>query len=1121
MKHTIRFENAAPRGAGGIRRSRLYASVVAVGIAALGMGSAARAQTTGSQQGDIGDIIRADLGFRSGLRQPGSPMTALDPPGTLYNFIKNPYMAVTQGINAARPTPYAIGQLVINEGTGLVNASGITLSMDVAGMLSFGNIGGSLRYKNDDMRALNGLGRSENYIPGLLFFAGNGGNVPTGFGVWPLPGRFFVTIAATPYFDYSSYVQANLDGTQAGGSVTGGKVIQVVGGDGMWDITPTFRTAAGDSFLLSQAQLGNNVSLNQQIRLFRNTAQLRWQVVNADTKAHIVYLKFVVNNRPAQSFKLNTDLQTFTNIPNSFFYADPSKGPTLRSQVYGINPDGVVSGTAGAIPPVLEVLGARYQPDTNLGEPYHARFVLSGAGATPPSTVFVGDSEDLFPVPIGGYPNTGTFSPQRAGVRLDKMENGIATAVYFGPINVQAGATSAPIITYYGNGGSTESLEPDFAIGTEAEEAFQYNSAAGTAVKPTITAGNFRQVASQFLTPSALTIYGSIYNRQLSESQFNITLPDVRMSVTLPDALQFTTNPTTGLTDTATKAVGDIPGDQDRVAQWYAQPSGDQFGTFAYQLTANIGGISPLSRTISRSVTIPATPLHQVIPAANGASNYQQIGFPFDFDPAQTNNSDVASILQPYSQPPANDNGDTTLYQWTPDPNFPDTGKYSIATKIVRGKGYFYSPAKTQFLYLNGARPDTQATPNNSNQNFQYYQTVLERGWNMVTNPWVYSVPVSYISLATIDNTNPNGDLNLTYFPDAVSQGLVRGGIFFYNTGTKDYDFFQDFTQQLKPYQGYWIYVDDRRVLRIAVPTQPQSALIPAPDGTIPVTRGAKVPAVVKEPVGALASNRAFPAQATPTNWKLQLSAKRAASGGTAGAQDNMTLLGVSPYAKDGDDSTDLPKPPPIFENYVSVRILHTLKSGKVGKFAQDMKGSNAGKKTWDLEVTSDKDGPVVLSWPNLSHLPRAVHLMLSDKTGRNIPLSGASSTVVNVSAGAPSTFTLTASQSQTQPLAFTDVRMTNQGGTRAAGSGTNYALSFHVTTDTQVDARVMAFNGKTVGVLATGRAAVANGENRFLWNGRAQNGSAIPAGSYMVELSARSAAGETASVKRPFLVLR
>jgi hypothetical protein len=1091
-----------------VRHSRRFATVAAVAsLTMLGGAQMASAQTSGQQIPVDGGAILQLLGFTA-FQTPssiGGDPDFIDYDPVTFNYIANPYMAVVQGVTGTYPVAYAENQLFGVGGT-------VTLTHNVPGMISFGNLGGSLRYANDDRRALNGFGFGDTYgSPGAFgAFGTNGGGVPAGYGVWPLPGWLE---GPSRTYDYSAFVSTNVDGVLTNGQVVGGNTTEIVGGDEEWILEPTFRSNAGDNFLVSEAAIEDDCVLRQEIRLFRNTAQMRWQIRNQDAVSHTVYLKFAVNNRAATAIKFDGTTvipgqviqpgdATFLNP--AYFFTDPSQGPTLRSQVYGVTPDGTLSRPT---PQQVDILGGRYQADTIITEPFHARHILEGYGATRPTSVFVGDSEDLFPILDG---DTG-FSPARAGVRYDKIEDGIAVGVYFGPITVAPGATSAPIITYYGNGNSSDRLEADFAIATEAEESFQYNAnAVNTLTDQQLGNPTLTDTAKQFLTPQALDIYGSVYNRQLSESQFNIVLKDVRMSVTLPDGLRFATNAATGQPDAATKTVGDIVGDTDKIARWVAEPTGTAFGTVAYQMTATVGGITPLSRTVSRSVTIPATPLFNV-----SADYFQMIGFPFDFDRAVTNNNDTATIFNGLTKPTDLNPGSLTLFKWVPDPESVDgAGRYQPVTNIERGEGYFYRPAISRLLFLRGARPDVQATSIDPNVSGPYFQKVLERGWNMISNPWVYGVPVSFISLAEIDNNDPENDLNLTYFPDAVASGLVRGGIFFYNPDKRDYDFFQDYSQELRPYQAYWIYVEDRKILRIATPSQKQSGVIPTPDGSIPVTN------TRQQKVGAINSGRAFPATQTSDNWKMQLVAKRVGANSSDTANDGMTLLGVSPNAKDGDDTRDLPKPPPVMNDYVSVRIMHEVKPGRSHPFAQDLKAPG-GKKQWEIEVISDKDGPISLSWPNLSRLPKTVKLTLEDKaTGRKVAMRNSSSSVVNVSANVAKRFVLTADKQATQPLSILNIQSTRER-TRSAGGTRSYVISFKTTADATVQARITTMSGRTVNVLDSGRSVNANDIFRGRWSGRAQDGSQLPAGPYMLEVTARSTDdNETITVKKPILTL-
>ena len=273
------------------RRSRRFTTVAAVAsLAMLGGSSIAHAQTTGQQIPVTGGDILALLGFSAfqvpNSLVPGGTPAAIDYSPVTFNYIANPYMAVVQGVTGSYPVAYAANQLFFGN-------PAITLTHNVPGMLSFGNLGGSLRIANDNKRALNGFGFGDFYGE-LGVFGTNGGGVPAGYGVWPLPG--YLLAPAIRRYDYSAYVSTNVDGVLTNGTVTGGDITEIVGNDENWIIEPTFRSNAGDNFLLSEAQIEDNCVVHQEVRLFRNTAQLRWQIRNTDTISHTVYLKFAVNN---------------------------------------------------------------------------------------------------------------------------------------------------------------------------------------------------------------------------------------------------------------------------------------------------------------------------------------------------------------------------------------------------------------------------------------------------------------------------------------------------------------------------------------------------------------------------------------------------------------------------------------------------------------------------------------------------------------------------------------------------------------------------------------------------------------------------------------------------------
>ena len=495
---------------------------------------------------------------------------------------------------------------------------------------------------------------------------------------------------------------------------------------------------------------------------------------------------------------------------------------------------------------------------------------------------------------------------------LPILDNGIATASYFGPYNLAPGQTQ-DIITFYGNGTPTELLNDDFVTATEARESVAYDSTAATR---TGVAGNKNATDStvgvQFLNANPLVVYGGIYNRISSTPLTNVNLTNVSAALVLPQGLALTTNPTTGVLDTAQKTLGSngqVLGDKDATTSWNITPTGDAFGALPYQMTVSTSEFG--SRTASRVINVPATPLHKVT-----ASAFQMIGFPFQFDPVLSNNGDPSTVINGLTSPT---DEPVAFYRWVPDANSISgvSGTYQLANRLDTGIAYFYRANLNRTIFAKGVQPvagqattgaDTLFNPiaaGTPTGGISQVQVNLERGWNMISNPYLYEIPLNYLRFVPTDS-NP-GAASQT-FADAVNNGLVRGGIFFYNTTTKSYDFFDQITSPLRPWQGYWLFNNSRVTLVYTLPTQRNSVVLPTPDPNNPIeppTRGVPLARVD----GAMESGRALGTKGTQPvidNWKLQLVASK-----QNGASDRATIIGVSPTGRDVSTAAqNLPKPP-------------------------------------------------------------------------------------------------------------------------------------------------------------------------------------------------------------------
>ena len=128
--------------------------------------------------------------------------------------------------------------------------------------------------------------------------------------------------------------------------------------------------------------------------------------------------------------------------------------------------------------------------------------------------------------------------------------------------------------------------------------------------------------------------------------------------------------------------------------------------------------------------------------------------------------------------------------------------------------------------------------------------------------------------------------------------------------------------------------------------------------------------------------------------------------------------------------------------------------------------------------------------------------------------MRGLSSLQVTASKDHPSRFVIEAKTEVTRPLAVT---LKTAGGRALGGS---YAYALGVNQDANITATVQTLQGNTVGVLASGRAS-RSGETRLVWNGRNQNGGAVPAGGYILQVRVTNESGDVVLKQLQVMVVR
>jgi hypothetical protein len=965
---------------------------------------------------------------------------------------------------------------------GLTTVKDYATTRRVAGRISIGNIGGSSRSAIDDYRPLMGFD---------LFGNSYYNRTDTLGGLWPIPNDW----TRADGYDFCSYVRANVDATAAGPKIVD------VGFNGT-RIGPNFRQLQnGGSFLFRRCDLATNVFLDETITLRGGLARFEWVIRNNDTIAHTVGLRYTANIRINAGPVSN---------PIGIFTEDATRGVSFRTQIL----DGA------KVPAELNVYAARAEDPNAFNawaeprEPFHVLQVFRPTAnikdATPPTRVWISDSDIL-------RNDNKFYNPEELESTVPVFEDGIATATYYGGPNgysVGPGQTRT-VVMYYGNGSVTQTTDGALNTGLETDESLRYRTEGAVDAKglkdPTL-----EQVAPLFMSPNPLKVYGTAYNNTVrTPGEGEVIMENASMTLSLPPGLRFA-KVNGGTRDTATKAVtpqgiaagssGNLRGDQQGNAEWMIEPDGTHYGPLTLQMTVTTRGLL-ISKTVTRVINVPAPPIFPV-----EVAKYNMVGFPFTFDTVESGLGNPSIVLNTLSNTPdeATPSGPVILGYDAKTQSWVGTTFGDGSLRLETGKGYFYYPqisntnplTTTRLVFLKGVKPLSEQAPIGDSLPTPFAIN-LEKGWNLVSLPYVYETPLRYVQFVSLES-NPN--LTATGLTNAISTGLVRGGIYVYNPTTK-YQLITDSsnTVNLKPYQAFWVRSNSR--VRMIFPANSlRNAAVE--DNTAFINGGLDPnPATRATALDEISSGRLSASAGTDQNWKLQIVARR-----KEGGVDSGTIIGVSPEATNPTRAM-LPKPP-VFKDDVAVAL---KQAGEDTNFLQVLYPSSREKRTWEMEVSSEKGGEIALQWPNIQSLSKRVKLTIAESgQSRGKSMRGTSSMTLRLKPGETKRLTIIAQPENTLPLQISNMRATS---TRAVGVS-GYNIAFNLTQGATVYAQVTTVTGKTVAVITTGRATT-SGETRLFWNGRATDGSALPAGPYTFKVTAIGENDEPVERTAPIMTVR
>jgi len=374
---------------------------------------------------------------------------------------------------------------------------------------------------------------------------------------------------------------------------------------------------------------------------------------------------------------------------------------------------------------------------------------------------------------------------------------------------------------------------------------------------------------------------------------------------------------------------------------------------------------------------------------------------------------------------------------------------YPDVPPIQPGRAYWFNTPTTFSPLITGTQQDINDPRS----------VTLAPGWNMVgntfnadLNPWAMIVETNTVAYT---------------FPEAILHGLVEP-VWRYGSGG-----YYEVTATLSAWEGGWI----RNLSGQALALRQQNASRTS-------ARAAEV-----DPFRLL----------TAGGWGVRL---QVAAGQT---RDIMSVAGVSPNARTGIDGLDWQKPP-VMGDGVRLAFIHPANRIAGAAYATDIRpGIGAAGETWEFEVSCPRTDTVALTWPDLRQAPREYELILEDVVSgqrqymRTVPVYSYHATGTP---GQPDVrrFRLVVQARNIAPLSFLDFRVAP-----VRGKGASVTVRLSAAADLRLEVR--APSGKLLRVLQA-NAVIPQRDTVIPWDGLATGGKFVPAGTYLLTVTARTPEG-------------
>ncbi len=386
------------------------------------------------------------------------------------------------------------------------------------------------------------------------------------------------------------------------------------------------------------------------------------------------------------------------------------------------------------------------------------------------------------------------------------------------------------------------------------------------------------------------------------------------------------------------------------------------------------------------------------------------------------------------------------------------------------GLGFFVSLPSAATMNITGL-PIAGAAP------YEIRLTVGSRapkGWNMIGCPFLSPVDFGSVQFVT-DGVRQS-------LTEAVAARVTDGVLFAFRSTAAGgfYTFPADpFSAVMEPFQGYWLRVFKDTTMLI----YPPAVAMQAPAATHPAASG--------------------------EGWRLQLVAS------ADGKVDPCTFVGMNPKATAQYSQYWAIGEPPAVDGGLRAALVENNWGEHSGYYAQIIKPAS-GRQEWELEIACETPNTqVALRWPSLNAtVPAGVSLMLQDlDTGEEVYMR--TSTGYSFKTGPQGGVRRLRVIASLEPV----TSLTLSGVTAQAMAGGAVAFTYALSQAAEVTAEIRNISGALIKRFAAQPSRGGTVE-LLVWNGRSDRGSKVPAGRYLVRLTARTDKGQTVQAIRPFEII-